>query len=106
MPIHPDHDLRSDIIGRVPRRDHAAIGYALDAGASIIVPQVDTVEQAQHVVSAAKLGVKAKGNQSAPPFRWLPGLSDTRIDPSRSLWENLNDQAAIIMQIESEEGAP
>ena len=105
MPVHPDHDLKSDIIGRVPGHDHAAIGYALDAGASIIVPQVDTVEQAQHVVSAAKFGVKAKGNRSAPPFRWLPGLSDTRIDPSRSLWENLNDQAAIIIQIESEEGA-
>ena len=105
MPVHLDHDLKSDIISRVPGHDHAAIGYALDAGASIIVPQVDTVEQAQHVVSAAKFGVKAKGNRSAPPFRWLPGLSDTRIDPSRSLWENLNDQAAIIIQIESEEGA-
>ena len=105
MPVHPNHDPKSDIIGRVPGHDHAAIGYALDAGASIIVPQVDTVEQAQHVVSAAKFGVKAKGNRSAPPFRWLPGLSDTRIDPSRSLWENLNDQAAIIIQIESEEGA-
>lgn len=25
---------------RVPGHDHAAIGYALDAGASIVVPQV------------------------------------------------------------------
>ena len=100
-----DHDLEFDIINRVPGHDHAAIGYALDAGASIIIPQVDTVEQAQHVVSAAKFGLKAKGTRSAPPFRWLPGISDTAIDPSRSLWENLNDQAAIIIQIESEEGA-
>ena len=26
------------------------------------------------------------------------------VDPSRTLWENLNDQAAIIIQIESEKG--
>ena len=105
MLIHPDYDLRPDIIGRVPGHDHAAIGYALDAGASIIIPQVDTVEQAQHVVSAAKFGVKANGNRSAPPMRWLPGLGDTGIDPSRSIWENVNDQAAIVIQIESEKGA-
>ena len=29
---------------RVPGHDHAAIGYALDAGASIVVPQIDTIE--------------------------------------------------------------
>ena len=105
MPINPDHDLKSHIIDRVPGHDHAAIGYALDAGASIIIPQVDTVEQAQHVVSAAKFGIKAKGNRSAPPCRWLSGIGDIGIDPSRSIWENVNDQAAIIIQIESEEGA-
>ena len=105
MPINQDHDLKSDVIDRVPGHDHAVIGYALDAGASIIIPQVDTVEQAQHVVSAAKFGVKAKGNRSAPPCRWLSGIGDTGIDPSRSIWENVNDQAAIVIQIESEEGA-
>ena len=105
MPIHPDHDHKPDIIRRVPGHDHAAIGYALDAGASIIIPQVDTVEQAQHVVSAAKFGLKANGNRSAPPCRWFPGLGDTVADPSRSIWENVNSQAAIIFQIESEEGA-
>lgn len=98
------HELTADTTGRVPGHDHAAIGYALDAGASIVIPQVDTVEQAQHVVSAAKFGLKNKGNRSAPPCRWLPGVGDARIDPTRSIWENLNDQAAIIIQIESEEG--
>lgn len=29
---------------RVPGHDHAAIGYALDAGASVIVPQVEDAE--------------------------------------------------------------
>ncbi|KAL8823394.1 MAG: hypothetical protein Q9191_005896 [Dirinaria sp. TL-2023a] len=89
---------------RVPGHDHAAIGYALDAGASIIIPQVETVEQAQHVVSAAKFGKVRQGTRSAPPCRWLPGVGDMPVDPNRSLWENLNDQAAIIIQIESEQG--
>lgn len=86
---------------RVPGHDHAAIGYALDAGASLIIPQVDTVEQAQHVVSAAKFGTKWTGTRSAPPFRLIPGLTDGLIDPSRSIHENLNDQAAIIIQVET-----
>ena len=41
--------------------DHAAIGYALDAGASIMIPQVDTVEQAKHVCSAAKFRKESEG---------------------------------------------
>ncbi|MCJ1354732.1 MAG: hypothetical protein MMC33_004721 [Icmadophila ericetorum] len=88
---------------RLPGHDHASIGYALDAGASIVVPQVDTVEQAQHVVAAAKFG--RKGTRSAPPCRWLPGIGDIGLDPTRSIWENVNDQAAIIIQIESVQGA-
>ncbi|KAL8788422.1 MAG: hypothetical protein Q9195_007301 [Heterodermia aff. obscurata] len=90
---------------RLPGHDHASIGYALDAGASIVVPQIETVEQAQHVVAAAKFGPTRKGKRSAPPCRWLTGIKDTCINPTRSIWENVNDQAAIIIQIESEEGA-
>lgn len=93
------------ISDRIPGHDHASIGYALDAGASIVIPQIDTVEQAQHVIAAAKFGPTRKGNRSAPPCRWLPGIGDSGIDPTRSIWENVNDQAAIIIQIESEEGA-
>ena len=98
-------DLMINIFDRLPGHDHASIGYALDAGASIVIPQIDTVEQAQHVVTAAKFGPTQKGNRSAPPCRWLPGIGDTGVDPTRSVWENVNDQAAIIIQIESEEGA-
>lgn len=89
---------------RVPGHDHAAIGYALDAGASIVVPQVDTVEQAKHVVSAAKFGAKANGSRSAPPFRLIPGLTDMSYHPDKDVFAAVNDQAAIMIQIESEQG--
>jgi len=86
---------------RVPGHDHAAIGFALDAGASIVVPQVETVEQARHITSAAKFGAKVRGTRSAPPSRWFPGLSDQKVDETLTFHQNLNRQAAIIIQIES-----
>ncbi|KAK3350213.1 Pyruvate/Phosphoenolpyruvate kinase-like domain-containing protein [Lasiosphaeria hispida] len=86
---------------RVPGHEHAAIGYALDAGASIVVPQVETVEDARKVVSYAKFGTANNGTRSAPPFRLVPGLTDTPYDGVRSVWQNVNDQAAIMIQIES-----
>ena len=86
----------------VPGHDHDTIGYALDAGASIMVPQVSTVEEARHIVSAAKVGKAVNGTRSAPPGRWIQGYSDAPVDPSLTLWENLNHQAAIIIQVESE----
>ena len=91
---------------RVPGHDHAAIGYALDCGASLVVPQVDTVEQAKHIVSAAKFGTKYGGSRSVPPFRLIPGLTDGLINDKLvgGIHENLNHQAAIMIQIESLEG--
>jgi 4-hydroxy-2-oxoheptanedioate aldolase len=85
----------------VPGHDHANIGFALDAGASIVVPQVETVEQAKHVVSVAKYGASINGTRSAPPARLVPGISDTPLDPSLTLHQNVNKQAAIVIQIES-----
>ncbi|KAK3361394.1 Pyruvate/Phosphoenolpyruvate kinase-like domain-containing protein [Lasiosphaeria ovina] len=90
---------------RVPGHDHAAIGYALDAGASIVIPQVETVEQAKHIVSAAKFGAKRNGTRSAPPFRLVPGITDAVVDAAHGdIWTNLNEQAAIMIQIETEAG--
>ncbi|KAG0647337.1 2-keto-3-deoxy-L-rhamnonate aldolase [Hyphodiscus hymeniophilus] len=89
---------------RLPGTDHAAIGYALDAGASIMVPQVETVEQAREIVAAAKYGAKIGGSRSAPPARLMPGLSDMPMFPNMTLHQSLNMQAAVAIQIESLEG--
>ncbi|KUJ14898.1 HpcH/HpaI aldolase/citrate lyase family protein [Mollisia scopiformis] len=92
---------RSHALVRVPGHDHAAIGYALDAGASIMVPQVNTVEDAKHICSAAKFGAIRNGTRSAPPARFLPGISDIGSDPSLGWHENANNNAAVMIQIET-----
>lgn len=78
----------------------------MDAGASIVVTQVDTVEQAKHIIFSAKFGRKAGGGRSVPPFRLIPNLTDVRDDPKHhGDWcQASNDQAAIMIQIESLEG--
>jgi 4-hydroxy-2-oxoheptanedioate aldolase len=80
------------------------MAYALDAGASIVVPHVDTVQQAKHVASAVKFGKKHKGIRSAPPFRYVHNLTDTALEPEHGLWESLNHQSALMIQIETLEG--
>lgn len=97
-------DHHANIRPSIPGHDHAAIGYALDAGASIVIPQVDSVEQAKNIVAASKFGSKIGGKRSAPPNRWISDLSMGCCDPSISFWENQNAQAAVIIQIETLEG--
>ncbi|KAM0344839.1 hypothetical protein ACHAPU_007221 [Fusarium lateritium] len=89
---------------RLPGHGHKDVAYALDAGASVVFPQVDTVEQAKHCISATKYGIKNNGTRSAPPFRLIPGVTDQKLDQKQTLHENLNRQAAVLIQIESEEG--
>lgn len=85
----------------MPGHDHASIGFALDAGASIVVPQIETVVQAKYVVSAARFGASRGGSRSVPPFRYVQGVTDLRIDADKDIWHNLNEQAAVMIQIES-----
>ena len=96
-------ETHTDALLSVPGHDHAAIGFALDAGASLVIPQVDTVAQAQHVLSASKFGTHSRGTRSAPPFRLIPGVTDTCHDASNPLGihGNLNDAAAVMIQIET-----
>ncbi|KAF6234246.1 hypothetical protein HO173_007666 [Letharia columbiana] len=89
---------------RVPGHDHATIGFALDAGASVVIPQVNTVAEAQHAISSAKYGVKNRGTRSAPPYRLIPGVTTLPSDPAETVHENMNRQAAIMIQIETVEG--
>lgn len=95
----------------VPGHDHASIGYALDAGASLIIPQVETVSQARHVISSAKFGASRRGpagTRSAPPFRLVPGLTDSAAFTPSAMHPDvhacLNDQAAIMLQVETRAG--
>jgi 4-hydroxy-2-oxoheptanedioate aldolase len=68
-------------------------------------PQVTTVSEVKHLISATKFGSKINGTRSAPPARFAPGFSGLAsgqaLNTSLSLWENLNNQAAIIIQIET-----
>ena len=76
----------------------------MDAGASIVIPQVDTVEQAKHVVAGVRYGKNIGGGRSAPPFRYLAGVTDMKVDATKSHHVNMNQQAALMIQVESEEG--
>ncbi len=55
-------------------------------------------------MSSAKYGTKQNGTRSAPPFRLIPGLTDTPYDSTRDIHKCLNDQAAIMIQIETLQG--
>jgi 4-hydroxy-2-oxoheptanedioate aldolase len=66
-----------------------------------MVPQVDTVEQAKHIVSAKLFGSKVNGTRSWPPGRWLTELATKPIDPTITFPMNHNEQAALCIQIES-----
>ncbi len=60
---------------------------------------MNTVAEAQHAVTAAKYG--APGTRSAPPFRLIPGVTALPSDPTLTPHENLNRQAAVMIQIET-----
>ena len=86
-------------LARVPRGDHDLIKRALDGGAmGIIVPMVETVEQAKHAIAAAKY--PPEGNRSVGGS--LPALNFR--SSVAEYYEHANDNILVILQTESPKG--
>lgn len=86
-------------LARVPRGDHDLIKRVLDAGAfGIVVPMVDTVEQAEVAIAAAKY--PPEGNRS------LGGtLHALNFDAAAGdYYRNANNEILVVLQTESPEG--
>ncbi len=84
---------------RVPRGDHDHIKRVLDSGAhGIVVPMVNTVEQAKTAIAAAKY--PPEGNRS------LGGaLHALNFDTNAGdYYKNANDNVLVVLQTESPEG--
>lgn len=86
-------------LARVPRGDHDLIKRALDGGAmGIVVPMVDTVEQAQAAIAAAKY--PPQGNRSVggtlPALNYRSSVAD--------YYRHANDQVLVVLQTESPKG--
>lgn len=84
---------------RVPEGSHAFIKRALDAGAwGIVVPMVDTVEQARAAIAAAKY--PPQGNRSVGG-----GMHSLNFDATAAeYYERANDEVLVVLQTESPRG--
>jgi 4-hydroxy-2-oxoheptanedioate aldolase len=86
-------------LARVPRGDHAHIKRVLDAGAhGIVVPMVDTVEQAKIAIAAAKY--PPEGNRSLGGTLHALNFDATAGD----YYKYANDNILVVLQTESPEG--
>ena len=86
-------------LARVPRGDHDLIKRVLDGGAmGIVVPMVDTVDQAKTAIAAAKY--PPTGNRSIGGT--IPALNYRAT--ARDYYEEANDQTLVVLQTESPEG--
>lgn len=86
-------------LARVPKGNHDYIKRVLDAGAwGIVVPMVDTVEQAQIAIRAAKY--PPTGNRSLGG-----GMHNLNFDaPVGEYFQKANDEIMVILQTESPTG--
>ena len=89
-PVHP--------VVRVPQGDAALIKQVLDIGAStLLVPMVETAEQAQHLVRAMRYppqGVRGVGSGIARASRW--GRYGNYLHEA-------NDRVCLLVQLESKQ---
>jgi len=84
---------------RVPEGNHHLIKRVLDAGAwGIVVPMVDTVEQARLAIAAAKY--PPQGNRSAGGGMHALGFGAT----ADEYYEKANDEILVVLQTESPTG--
>ncbi|WWD08708.1 hypothetical protein V865_006821 [Kwoniella europaea PYCC6329] len=91
---------RTAVVVRVPVLDHQYAAW--DAGASgIIFPHISTVEQAQQAIEACRF--PPVGKRSGPPNAMQFGYNDGA--PNGGSVFEIWGKAAIILQIEDEEGA-
>jgi len=86
-------------LARVPRGDHDHIKRVLDAGAhGIIVPMVNTVDQAKEAIAAAKY--PPTGNRSVGG-----AIHALNFDASAGdYYQHANDEILVVLQTESPEG--
>ena len=86
-------------LARVPEGSHHYIKRVLDAGAwGIVVPMVDTVEQAKLAIAAAKY--PPEGNRSVGG-----GMHSMNFDATAGDYYNgANDQILVVLQTESPQG--
>ena len=86
-------------IARVPRGEHSLIKRVLDAGAmGIVVPMVDTVEQAKEAIAAAKY--PPTGNRSVGGSMHALNFAAT----AGEYYARANDEILVILQTESPRG--
>lgn len=86
-------------LARVPRGDHDLIKRVLDAGAhGIVVPMVNTVEEAKVAIAAAKY--PPEGNRSLGGALHSLNFDATAGD----YYKHANDEILVILQTESPEG--
>lgn len=86
-------------LARVPKGNHDYIKRVLDAGAwGIVVPMVDTVEQAQIAVRAAKY--PPQGNRSLGGGMHAMNFAAT----SGEYFKQANDEILVVLQTESPTG--
>ncbi len=85
---------------RIPQTEYHFLARAMDAGAmGVMVPNVQTVEQAQKVVDSVKYAPAGKRGVAfgcAHTDYLAPGF--------RQFFDAVNDSSVVICQIESEEG--
>jgi 4-hydroxy-2-oxoheptanedioate aldolase len=86
-------------LARVPEGDHYCIKRVLDAGAwGIVVPMVNTVEEAKRAIAAAKY--PPEGNRSAGGAVHALNFRASAGD----YFEQANDQILVVLQTESPQG--